>query len=437
MRILKGCCLILLALFFYFCSDSTAYGQVIINEVHPAPSTGNDWIELYNPTIQVANLTGWTIEDSASTLTTTPTLSGQILSSHGFLVVEVGNRLNNSGDQVKFVNPNGEILDFFTYESSVIDQSWSRLIDGYGNMNLAQPTRGYSNLLASPLPSLSPTPLPSPSPSPSPLAASPSISPTPTVTVSPTSTLPTHIVISEVMACPNTNETEWVELQNLDDSSYTLANWQLRDSQNNTRYFSSPIAAGGLEVIQISPGMLNNTGGDQLSIVRPDGTTTSWMSYLTCTKGKSLISNGQSWAPAEPTPGNRNPDTVVIDQSDDSDNTGTGIEEVIGTQGTSAVLATGSTQRKPINLLPPVVLSNPTLPLSSSVSTQIINPLSTSSAAHSTVKVAPTTSIFTSKQQNLPAIFLIIGSLLILFSCVWYLHTCYTEKSEKQTPFFE
>lgn len=269
--------------------------QVVINEIMPAPSTGNDWVELINQGDQSVNLTSWSVEDSTSAMTTNPAISGQTLPSKGFLVVEVGNRLNNTGDSVKLKNQLGLVVDSFSYTQTTPDLSWARLPDGSGSFEQSPPSRGTMNQISTS--SASPSPAPSPSPS---------SSPTPTPATTPLE-LPSHIAISEIMACPNTNEPEWVELQNLANQEVTLSSWELKDAQNNARYFTATLPAQGLTVIQMKPGMLNNDG-DQLSVIRPDGVTTSWASYTKCEKGQSLIFDGQSWIPALPTPGIDNPD---------------------------------------------------------------------------------------------------------------------------------
>lgn len=338
--LLKWLTITTLCLFFVPICSEKIRAQVVINEVHPAPSAGNDWIELYNLGSTSVNLTGWTLEDSSSVMTTSPTLTNQSISMGGFFAVEVGNRLNSTGDKVTLKTAAGTESDSFTYSRSIIDQSWSRNTDGTGGFELMTASRGMTNRLGSspvPTPTPSSTPSPTPSPSPSPEASpSPSVSPTPTPSpppiLSPTpapiqtpmptptpspppvinESLPAHIVLSEIMACPNTGDPEWVEIQNLDSSPYILNNWQLKDSQNNSRYFSNSIPAQGFLVVAVTPAMLNNTGGDQVSIVRPDGVTTSWASYLSCEKGKSLIFSGQSWEIADPTPGLANPEQQVV-----------------------------------------------------------------------------------------------------------------------------
>ncbi len=334
--VVVGCALL------YFASGRHVSAQVVINEVMANPGTGNDWVELKNISDQTVNLSGWSIEDSNSLLTAVPSLSTQILAPSEYLVLEVSNRLNNTGDQVKLKNPANTLTDSFTFTQTTLDQSWARIADGVGEFAAAVASRGSANQSA-----IVPTPSPSPSTAPS-LSPTPSPSPNPTPSPSPqiSVALPTHIVVSEIMACPNTGENEWVEIQNLDLQPYELNSWQIKDSQGNARYFSVQISSQSFSVIPISPSMLNNTGGDQLSIVRPDGITTSWASYTTCNKGKSLVLSGDKWQPAEPTPGQENTETSVenTSEADDSSDQSSDDPGLAITPSPTAVLSTSSAQ---------------------------------------------------------------------------------------------
>ncbi len=71
-----------------------------INEVMPHPSSGPDWIEIYNPSVQTVNLSQYRLEKDGGF---TQPLSGT-LDAHGFEVVDLvgGNVLSDSGqDEIK------------------------------------------------------------------------------------------------------------------------------------------------------------------------------------------------------------------------------------------------------------------------------------------------------------------------------------------------
>ena len=285
-----------LVLCFAFATATQASAQLVINEVFPAPASGSEWVELKNMTSNVVSLGGWVVEDDTSALTPVPSFSTNAIAANGYFVFEVSGRLNNSGDSVKLKNPAAQIIDQMTYTSSISDQSWLRSPDGVGEFILSSfVTRGIANpTLQSPAPSPSSSPITSPSPivSPSP-SLFPSPSPThpssPSPSPSPTAT-PNYsdLRLSEIMACPETGQPEWVEFFNAGSSSLTLTNWHFQDSTGNNRQFSATIPAHGYQAIDLSSAILNNDG-DTLKVQQQDGSILDTVVLSACTKGTSFI----------------------------------------------------------------------------------------------------------------------------------------------------
>ena len=273
------------------------FAAVIINEVHPAPSSGNDWVELTNTGADSVSLANWTLEDSSSAMPTTPSLSTITIESHAYVVIEVSNRLNNTGDSVFLKNAVGQIIDQFIYTSSQSNLSWSRIPDGTGNFVLGQPTRAASNSnTTSPSPTDSPLPTPSPTNEPSP-TPTPSQSPTPTPSPSPDptpQTYPTSFQLSEIMACPETDQKEWVELYNPDPTAYQLTNWKLKDSTGNTRLINGQLNAQSYGAFDLSSSMFNNTG-DSISLETPNGLQIFSAQFGACQKGRSFVFYDEDW----------------------------------------------------------------------------------------------------------------------------------------------
>jgi hypothetical protein len=270
-------------------STSVIRAQVVINEVHSAPSTGNDWVELYNSGTTTVDLNGWKLEDQLTSPSTISSWSTSTpLPADSYLVVEVGNKLNNSGDGATLKNATGQIQDQMSYTGSTTDQSWARQPNATGPFVLAISSRGQLN--PTPVPSPTPSPSPSPTPQPSPSSQpSPSPSPTPTPT-----TYPSQLVLTEIMACPEAGQEEWVELYNPDSTTYTLANWQFRDSSNNVRALNTTLPANGYIVVPFTSAWLNNDG-DSLSLLRPDGLNLFTEQFGACVKGSSLIKVDDTW----------------------------------------------------------------------------------------------------------------------------------------------
>ncbi len=120
-------------------------GNIVINEFMAQPSTGNDWVELYNNDINAVDLTGWVLNDSLTT-SSMATLSG-ILYPGVFLLVDVSTRLNMGGDDVILIDSTNTTVDNYTYAASQVDVSIGRYPDGDSTwLNMTTPTPAASNL---------------------------------------------------------------------------------------------------------------------------------------------------------------------------------------------------------------------------------------------------------------------------------------------------
>lgn len=273
---------------------------VVINEVHSQPATGSDWIELYNSGLETQNLTGWNVEDQVSAPTVLIAWTVETYLPAGeYLVVEVGQKLNNSGDGVVLKNAQGQILDQMNYSLSEVDKSWARLPNGNGSFSLQAPTRGFTN-------SNSVSTSPSPTPSPTPTATA---TPVPSLPPTPWPLLP--LQASEINACPVATTNEWLELYNPDPVPYTLHNWKIRDGSGTSKIISATIPPQGLAVVSWSGSLLNNTG-DSLSLETPDGQKLWEVEVGACQTGLTWIWYQGLWQLTSiPTPGVENqPDPV-------------------------------------------------------------------------------------------------------------------------------
>lgn len=134
------------------------------------PSSGNDWIELYNTTSNNLDINGWSFVDSTSKI---KDLNG-IIEAGGFLVFEVTNRLNNGRDEIFLKDTSDTIIDNYSYSSDPgIDNSIGRIPDGNNWTNGISPTKGLSNGNTEPnaSPTQTPTSAPSSTPTPTPVSS--------------------------------------------------------------------------------------------------------------------------------------------------------------------------------------------------------------------------------------------------------------------------
>jgi uncharacterized protein YdeI (BOF family) len=238
---------------------------LVLNEFMPDPASdwnqdgtanqNDEYIEVFNAGPAPVDLGGWMLDDMDDSVRQkrgvfTPNGSppyvipaGAMIEAGGFVVFfrdQTGVALNNDGDWIRLVRPDGVAIEAFEYASSRDDQAYSKTLDGGSEW-----TRAYA-----PSPGRSNTPGGTPTPSPT---ATPRISPsptaTPTVTPSPGVTGTERIKLNEVLSSPKTVDwdgdgtpsylDEWVELVNLDGETIHLAGWSLvegPDASTGRRY---------------------------------------------------------------------------------------------------------------------------------------------------------------------------------------------------------
>ena len=156
--------------------------SLIINEIYPNPSTGSEWVEIYqvenDSAVQAEVYTNYSLNDNYHLIYQ---FTGEEVWTDQFLVINVSG-LNNDGDSVILKDDLTNILDQMTYSSSQKDQSWSR-VDPTTNEFLLTPISPLADNLL-PNPSASPTTQPDPTPT---TNVSPQL--TPQVSESPTPTI--------------------------------------------------------------------------------------------------------------------------------------------------------------------------------------------------------------------------------------------------------
>lgn len=246
-----------------------ALQSVVLNEFQTAtPQT----VELYNNGTESVDLSGWHIDDSGGSTfytiddhTTLP--PGTCISFEGSFGFNTA-----TADMVRLFTAvaqptatNAELVDSFQYDNIADStKNFQRIPDGSSLWSAGAPSIDRFNLTGAPC-----TPPPSPTPTPSPTRTpTPTKTPTPQPTQTPTSTYTSpstyeNIYITEFLANPESDEREWVELYNGNDSSVTLENWyidDLNDAGATPYRFSLSIAAKSYAVVDFAGAMFNNDG---------------------------------------------------------------------------------------------------------------------------------------------------------------------------------
>jgi hypothetical protein len=137
--------------------------SVRLNEVLPAPGAvdwngdkaadaDDEWIELYNAGSDTVDLSGWWLDDGEESGTPYQIVPGTVLQPGEFLVFyrqQTGINLDDGGDKVRLIDPDGVVVDAAIFEAFALDASYS--LDGNGNWHADwPPSPGGSNLAAEP-----------------------------------------------------------------------------------------------------------------------------------------------------------------------------------------------------------------------------------------------------------------------------------------------
>jgi hypothetical protein len=280
---------------------------VVINEHLPAPrdvdwdgdgqpSANDEWVELFNLSEVELAVRGWQLDDQAEGGSDPYVFpDGAVIPPRGYLLIfkrESGLALNNGGDSVRLLRPDGVVADETSFTRSAPDASFARQGDGVGPWTdgLA-PTPGRSNGAAPA--------------GPTGVASTATAGPSPTPVPRPTAdALFLPLLVSEVLFDPllsgNDAAEEWVEVYNPTDSPASLSGWAIGDAAAwdvlpplvlPPRGFAviaagagvvARLAADGVTAVAVADGRLGNglaNGGDLVRLRGPTGAPADAVSY--------------------------------------------------------------------------------------------------------------------------------------------------------------
>ncbi|MCG2809640.1 MAG: lamin tail domain-containing protein [Candidatus Portnoybacteria bacterium] len=131
------------------------YNQsVIISEFMPAPEEGdaeNEWIELFNQSDQIANLTNWQLDDQEGGSSPFVFPANSFIAPNQFLVLIrpiTKIALNNDNDQVRLIYPDGSLAAEVGYLAEK-KEGFSIAFDGSEYFWTKTPTPGSPNIITS------------------------------------------------------------------------------------------------------------------------------------------------------------------------------------------------------------------------------------------------------------------------------------------------
>jgi hypothetical protein len=142
----------------------TVPGAVVINEIMPVNTTTvtdqdgeyDDWIELYNLSYAVIDLSGYYLSDSKKENKKWHFPQGTSIRENGYLIIWADNdttqtglhanfKLSSAGEEVVLTKPDGTITDKTTFSAQTLELSYSRVPNGKGAFKWQTPTFLRSN----------------------------------------------------------------------------------------------------------------------------------------------------------------------------------------------------------------------------------------------------------------------------------------------------
>lgn len=119
--------------------------KVLLNEFLVWPEDNEkEWVELINLENSSINLSGWQIDDADNSTAPQIIPADTIISANGFLVVSSNkSTLNNDGDKVRLLWPDGQVVHSVSYAKAAQGQAVAKFDSGWLWTN--QPTPGQAN----------------------------------------------------------------------------------------------------------------------------------------------------------------------------------------------------------------------------------------------------------------------------------------------------
>ncbi len=131
-------------------------GKIVINEVEANPEgtdSGNEWVELYNPSSNSVDIGGWKIKSTAGTTHTYNIPSGTTLNPGQYLVITFSSQfVDNNGEKLQLFDQSNNLKDeTLTFSDTANDgRTWQRSPNGVdtdsdGDWTFKTGTKGSSN----------------------------------------------------------------------------------------------------------------------------------------------------------------------------------------------------------------------------------------------------------------------------------------------------
>ncbi len=329
-----------------------AVSTISINEISPA--TAEEWVELYNPGNEPVAIGGWVLDDEKAGGTVIEVPAGTVVPAYGVVVIARSGNIFDATDAVQLIAPGNAVVDAVSYTGAVSGsgQTYRRMPDGESTWAWGASSRGSLNqpaplppgtALPTGTPTIAPpgTALPTGTPTltstdtvlptgvvlPTSTATGvPTSTPTATHTPAPTNTAtpttappqlsvpspqPGIVLINEVLAMPESGQSEMVELYNLGELAVDVSGWLVDDGSDS----NAPFRIANGTIIQpynfavVSGTLSLNNDGDTVRLFSGTTLIDSW-TYTSAQSGLSaarMPDGSTTWGTDAPTFGRPNP----------------------------------------------------------------------------------------------------------------------------------
>ena len=145
-----------------FTPTPATFPPLQLSEISACPTEGGEWVEIVNPALTPAPLANWKLMDSQGVIASYAL--EQIIEGQMVLVIDLtSQKLNNSGDSVALIRPDGVIADNFTYSACESGIFYAKTQNQWGaslthSKNLLNPILIPTASVQPTLPVFSPTP---------------------------------------------------------------------------------------------------------------------------------------------------------------------------------------------------------------------------------------------------------------------------------------
>lgn len=287
--------------------------SVQLNEMLPAPSSGEEFIELEVLDEGGGYLHGWSLQDASGKIFTFDQTQIETQADRFYVVYDSVSKLalNNTGDRVDLVSPSGVVVDSTEFGATEADESWSRFTDGW---EWGVVSAGEENIMIieEEEPEIEEDEENQQEEEPA--------ERNPEEEEEGTGLLPvTQLRLNELLPNPEGDESvdEWIELLNEGEAG-TLLGWSVTDGKSTYQF--PDVAVGAEEFILVgvedSGVGLNNTG-DIVYLVGPEEEIVQGVEYGDAPSGESFARFGETWEWVDQlTPGEVN---VVPENSEEGD----------------------------------------------------------------------------------------------------------------------